>query len=76
MVVGWLVTGGSLELYEDTPVYGETSKEKGSLFMLSKGFVDFDDYLINVNGDHWYSFTLTENGVTNRYYIAYSDVGH
>lgn len=73
---GWLVTGGSLELYEDTPVYGETSKENGSLFILSKGFVDFDDYLINVNGDHWYSFTLTENGVTNRYYIAYSDVGH
>ncbi|GGE24368.1 hypothetical protein [Streptococcus himalayensis] len=64
--------GGTLPLFEDTPVYTAMDKGKSAGFTLPVGEVNWDQYMQG-NGDYWYSY-VGNDGV--RYYIAYSDVGH
>lgn len=68
--------GGTLELYESTPVYADKDKNGPIIFYQDAGMIDWDKYFIEEK-DNWYSFTVTgEDGQVTRYYIAYSDVGH
>lgn len=69
------VSSGTLEIYQDTPVYAETNKSSEIVYMQPKGSIDWDDY-IQENGEFWYSFVSTQGNEETRYYIAYSDVDH
>ncbi|KXT74738.1 hypothetical protein STRDD10_00684 [Streptococcus sp. DD10] len=66
------VTSGTLDIDKDVPVYTSTDKSTVAYTQPAGTSVDWDDYLVNVNNDYWYSFV--KDGV--RYYIAYSDIGH
>ncbi|MEW4355060.1 hypothetical protein AB1I63_09475 [Streptococcus pneumoniae] len=70
-VDAYVPNGGTLSLYEETPVYTDMDKGEDAGFTLPAGDIEWDQYLEG-NGDYWYSYE--SNGT--RYYIAYSDVGH
>lgn len=64
--------GGTLEISNETPVYSSPNKESGVAYTQPAGSVQWDSYIVDENGENWYSFV--QDGT--RYYIAYSDVGH
>lgn len=71
-----IVTSGTLDLWEDTPVYTEPNKAGTIAFTKAKDTsVDWDKYF-QENDDWWYSFVDKSSGQEIRYYIAYSDVKH
>ena len=72
---GTQVTSGTLELYQDTPVYASPDKSSEVAYTYPKGNVDWDQYVFE-NGENWYSFVVSNGTESKRYYIAYSDVKH
>ncbi len=72
---GTQVTSGTLELYQDTPVYASPDKSGEVAYTYPKGNVDWDQYVFE-NGENWYSFVVSNGTESKRYYIAYSDVKH
>ena len=72
---GTQVTSGTLELYQDTPVYASPDKSSEVAYTYPKGNVDWDQYVFE-NGENWYSFVVSNGAESKRYYIAYSDVKH
>ena len=72
---GTQVTSGTLELYQDTPVYASPDKSSEVAYTYPKVNVDWDQYVFE-NGENWYSFVVSNGTESKRYYIAYSDVKH